>query len=92
MTAGIGQESPSALIDRAIQENRLAHALLIYGQNLKGIEAFANELASKLVDSQLSEEGLGWHPDVFALRPSKKSRIISVDRSLIHISEPTRPY
>lgn len=79
MTASIGQESPSALIDRAIQENRLAHALLIYGQNLKGIEAFANELASKLVDSQLSEEGLGWHPDVFALRPSKKSRIISVD-------------
>ena len=79
MTAGIGQESPSALIDRAIQENRLAHALLIYGQNLKGIESFANELASKLVDSQLSEEGLGWHPDVFALRPSKKSRIISVD-------------
>ena len=79
MTAGIGQESPYALIDRAIQENRLAHALLIYGHNLKGIEAFANELASKLVDSQLSEEGLGWHPDVFALRPSKKSRIISVD-------------
>ena len=79
MTTGIGQVSPSALIDRAIQENRLTHALLIYGQNLKGIEAFANELASKLVDSQLSEEGLGWHPDVFALRPSKKSRIISVD-------------
>lgn len=79
MTTGIGQVSPSALIDRAIQENRLTHALLIYGQNLKSIEAFANELASKLVDSQLSEEGLGWHPDVFALRPSKKSRIISVD-------------
>jgi DNA polymerase-3 subunit delta' len=79
VTEGISQQSPSALVDRAIQENRLAHAMLIYGQNLKSVESFANELASKLVDSPLTEEGLAWHPDVFALRPSKKSRIISVD-------------
>lgn len=78
-TASIAEQSPSQLIDRAIKDNRLAHALLIHGQNLKQVESFAYELAGKLIDVQQSEDGIAWHPDVFTLRPSKKSRIISVD-------------
>ncbi len=65
-----------------MQDNRLAHALLIHGQNLQQVEGFANELASKLMSIDLSSdlaESLARHPDVFPLRPSKKSRIISVD-------------
>ncbi|MBT6379508.1 MAG: DNA polymerase III subunit gamma/tau [Opitutales bacterium] len=81
MPTTLSEQSPSQLVDRAIQENRLAHALLIHGQNLKQVEEFARELACKLMKIDLSEnleEALVRHPDVFFLRPSKKSRIISV--------------
>jgi|TARA_B110000495_G_scaffold198685_1_gene210879 DNA polymerase-3 subunit delta' len=80
--ATLSDKSPSQLVDRAIQENRLAHALLIHGQNLKQVEEFSHELACKLMEIDLSgnlEESLARHPDVFFIRPSKKSRIISVD-------------
>jgi len=79
VTTQIAEQSPSHLIDRAIRDNRLAHALLIHGQNLKQVESFAYELISKLIDVSHTDDGVEWHPDVFSLRPSKKSRIISVD-------------
>jgi len=82
VTASLAEHSPAQLVDRAILENRLAHALLIHGQNLQQVERFANELAGKLMELDLEsalEEQLSRHPDIFHLRPSKKSRIISVD-------------
>ncbi|QXD31749.1 hypothetical protein [Candidatus Pelagisphaera phototrophica] len=79
MTTQIAEQSPSQLIDRAIRDNRLAHALLIHGQNLKQVESFAYELTSKLIEVSQTDDGVEWHPDVFSVRPSKKSRIISVD-------------
>jgi len=79
MSPSIADQSPAQLVDRAIGENRLAHALLIYGQDLTQVEAFAFELTGKLIDVERRDDGIDWHPDVFSLRPSKKSRIISVD-------------
>lgn len=79
MTTQIAEQSPSQLIERAIRDNRLAHALLIHGQNLKQVESFAYELTSKLIEVSQTDDGVEWHPDVFSVRPSKKSRIISVD-------------
>ena len=79
MTTQIAEQSPSQLIDRAIRDNRLAHALLIHGQNLKQVESFAYELTSKLIEVSHTDDGVEWHPDVFSVRPSKKSRVISVD-------------
>lgn len=79
MSPSIADQSPAELVDRAIGENRLAHALLIYGQDLTQVEAFAFELTTKLIDVERDGDGIDWHPDVFSLRPSKKSRIISVD-------------
>tara|TARA_B100001093_G_scaffold265833_1_gene254272 strand:- start:384 stop:1313 length:930 start_codon:yes stop_codon:yes gene_type:complete len=79
VTTQIAEQSPSQLIDRAIRDNRLAHALLIHGQNLKQVESFAYELTSKLIEVSQTDDGVEWHPDVFSVRPSKKSRIISVD-------------
>ena len=79
MTTQIAEQSPSQLIDRAIRDNRLAHALLIHGQNLKQVESFAYELTSKLIEVSHTGDGVEWHPDVFSVRPSKKSRVISVD-------------
>ena len=79
MTTQIAEQSPSQLIDRAIRDNRLAHALLIHGQNLKQVESFAYELTSKLIEVNHTDDGVEWHPDVFSVRPSKKSRVISVD-------------
>lgn len=64
-------------------ENRLAHALLIHGQNLSTVETFAEQLSARLLGIEVNEENLEEtlfrHPDIFTLRPSKKSRIISVD-------------
>jgi len=79
VTTQIAEQSPSQLIDRAIRDNRLAHALLIHGQNLKQVESFAYELTSKLIEVSHTGDGVEWHPDVFSVRPSKKSRVISVD-------------
>lgn len=64
-------------------DNRLAHALLVHGQKFSQVQTFAIELAARLLgvlaDPEHLEEKLLRHPDVFTLRPSKKSRIISVD-------------
>lgn len=83
MTEATAPSDPQALVDRAIAENRLAHALLIHGQNLSLVERFAVELSARLLGLEARggelEEKLFRHPDVFCLRPSKKSRIISVD-------------
>lgn len=74
---------PRALIDKAIADKRLAHALLVHGQSIGQIERFALDLAAKLLGVQATpetlEEKVLRHPDLFALRPSKKSRVISVD-------------
>jgi len=83
VTEATAPTDPQALIDRAMAENRLAHALLIHGQALPVVEQFATQLSAKLLGVQAYgdelEEKLYRHPDVFTLRPSKKSRIISVD-------------
>ncbi len=74
---------PNELVNKAIADNRLAHALLVYGQNISQIEAFAQTLSAQLlgIGGQKEERKtkLLRHPDLFTLRPSKKSRIISVD-------------
>ncbi|MDQ8203286.1 hypothetical protein [Pelagicoccus sp. SDUM812003] len=83
MTEIQAPSDPKALIDKAMAENRLAHALLIHGQNLAQVERFAIELSCRLLGVSATpeqlEEKLFRHPDVFTLRPSKKSRVISVD-------------
>lgn len=83
MTEAYAPSDPKALIDKAIADNRLAHGLLIHGQNFSQVEDFAFELSARLVGLVTTkadrEEKLFRHPDVFTLRPSKKSRIISVD-------------
>lgn len=74
--------TPLQLVQRAVAENRLAHALLIYGQRFGQVQDFAFQAAAHLLELPLgpeAEEELLRHPDVFTLRPSKKSRIISVD-------------
>ncbi|MEM9157607.1 MAG: DNA polymerase III subunit gamma/tau [Verrucomicrobiota bacterium] len=73
---------PIKLVDRALADNRLAHALLIHGQNLSKVEEFAYNIAGRLLELYIGdtiEAQLLKHPDVFTLRPSKKSRIISAD-------------
>lgn len=76
------QATPEELVDRAIKDNRLAHGLLIHGQNLEQVEAFAQTLAAKLLGIPITEhleESIAKHPDAFSLRPAKKSRVIAVD-------------
>ena len=76
------EQDPIKLVDRAMADNRLAHALLIHGQNLAQVENIAYQISGRILDLYIGdtiEEQLIKHPDVFTLRPSKKSRIISVD-------------
>jgi len=83
MSEATAPTDPHDLINRALAENRLAHALLVHGQNIAAVERFALALSTRILDLPYSEDDLEdsllRHPDVFTLRPSKKSRIISVD-------------
>jgi len=70
------------LVDRAFEEGRLAHALLVHGSNLAEVEAYARGLALKLLGREPKadpEQQLARLPDAFALRPALKSRVIGVD-------------
>ena len=83
MADTISPSNPYDLIDKAISKQRLAHALLVYGSSYQRIEKFAIRAAARLLDinapvEELETKTIG-HPDLFSLRPSKKSRIISID-------------
>ncbi len=67
--------SPAAVvIERAIAGQRLAHSLLLHGDDLAMLAAAAGAIAGRL----LGAEAAG-HPDCFTLRPAGKMRQIGAD-------------
>lgn len=70
------------VLERSLQKGRLAHAVLLYGENEELLEEVAHSLAAVLLDVSLSmgeEDRFGPvtnHPDFFPLRPSQKARAI----------------
>ncbi len=69
------------VIDRALERGRLAHALLLHGGSAETLETFARHVAARLLE--LGPEwpgGSGGHPDCVTLRPSGKSRQISIGK------------
>lgn len=62
------------VLERALAENRLPHALLMAGERLADLEHVAGELASRLLNTTQPRS----HPDYYELRPQKKARMINV--------------
>jgi DNA polymerase-3 subunit delta' len=71
-----------AVIERAIERRRLAHSLLLHGENLATLANVAHAIADRLLnDARHPTQHFPpkQHPDFFALRPAGKSRQIGVE-------------
>lgn len=71
-----------AVIERALARDRLAHSLLLHGENLGTLAALAHAVADRLLyDPRRPSQPFPakQHPDFFALRPAGKSRSITAD-------------
>lgn len=71
-----------AVIERAIERRRLAHSLLLHGENLGTLATVAHAIADRLLnDPRHASQHFApkHHPDFFALRPAGKSRQIAAD-------------
>ncbi len=90
MSAAALQPWPSALegtptiavLERAIERKRLAHSLLLHGENLSTLASVAHAIADRLLNDPRDKSQYfppKSHPDFLALRPAGKSRQIGVD-------------
>lgn len=72
-----------AVIERAIEKQRLSHSLLLTGDDLDTLVAVAHAIADRLLHTQLPPDARRFppleHPDCFTLRPAGKTRQISAD-------------
>lgn len=71
-----------AVIERAIERKRLAHSLLLHGENLSTLASVAHAIADRLLNDPRDHTQYfppKTHPDFLALRPAGKSRQIGVD-------------
>lgn len=66
---------PVEVLERTLARGRLAHGILLHGDNLQSLESVALALAKTLLGGQLEPQQ---HPDFFTLRPAKKGRQIRV--------------
>ena len=75
---------------RSLEKGRLAHAILLHGNNQESLEEVSMALAGALLGKV---ENISNHPDFFALRPSNKMRQIKIGdtRNLIRLIQQT-PY
>jgi len=79
---GVLEGTPSiAVLENAIAKNRLAHGLLLHGDDFSLLTQVALALADRLLNTPDSSAYFppAQHPDCFALRPSGASRQVSAD-------------
>ena len=67
---------PAQVIERSLVSGRLAHAILLHGEDLRELDGVASALAAALLNCTISEVLL--HPDFITLRPSGKMRQIRI--------------
>lgn len=70
---------PYQVILKALNEQRLHHALLLHGDHLDSLLAAATELTAKLL--KIPTEKVAGSADFFPLRPEGKMRFINVDKT-----------
>ena len=70
------------VIERAIDRQRLAHSLLLHGENLSTLASVAHAIADRLLNDPRDKSQYfppKQHPDFLALRPAGKSRQIGAE-------------
>jgi DNA polymerase-3 subunit delta' len=72
-----------AVIERAIEHQRLSHSLLLHGGDLGTLVGVAHAIADRLLNppDAAARFPVKDHPDYFALRPKGKSRIIPIGKA-----------
>jgi DNA polymerase-3 subunit delta' len=68
---------PVQTLEANLNRGRLAHAILLKGEDLAMLEQVANALAASLLETSGSPTR---HPDYFTIRPAKKARFIVVGK------------
>lgn len=72
----------AAVLERAIAGSRLAHSLLLHGDEPELLSGAAAAIAARLLGAEAaprSDFGIEGHPDCFVLRPAGKMRQISAE-------------
>lgn len=82
LPAAIRDSRPIQVLRSALESERLAHGILIYGEQMERLDDVALAVASALLDSDEPAR----HPDYFTLRPAKKARQIRIGQR--HHEEP----
>ena len=67
---------PLEVLEKSIQKNQIAHAILLEGGNSKLLRNTAEVLAGKILKTEVALT----HPDCFTLRPSGRSRYIRIGK------------
>jgi len=65
---------PYQVLERSLENGRLAHAILLHGDDLDTVGSVAIGIASRLLKTSSPLE----HPDCFTIRPTGKARMIRV--------------
>ncbi len=71
-----------AVIERALERRRLAHSLLLHGENLGTLATVAHAIADRLLNDPRQPSQYfspKQHPDFYALRPAGKMRQIGAE-------------
>lgn len=64
------------VLEKSLNNKRLAHGILLHGDDLEELSQVAQAIASVLLET--SQEKVATHPDFFTLRPAKKARQIRI--------------
>lgn len=77
LPAPIRSLRPVQTLEANLKKGRLAHAILLKGEDLALLDEVAQALAATVLEATGSPET---HPDFFTLRPAKKARLINVGK------------
>ena len=72
----IASSRPVRVLQSSLERGRLAHGILLHGDNLAALDRVAVALASCLLECPLGQAA--HHPDFFTRRPAKKARQIRI--------------
>lgn len=75
LPAALRSLRPVQTLEANLEKGRLAHAILLKGDDLVALEKVAHAIASALLGDGLDPDH---HPDFFTLRPAGKARFIKV--------------
>ena len=76
LSENLRSSRPFQLLEESLHRGRLAHGILLHGENLRALEEVALTLAGSLLATPRRPL---IHPDLFVLRPSHRARHIRIE-------------